>query len=497
MVLFCLCARRKRREGLDERSGRGATPESGGGVRLSPRAPAHSRHSTSHVMAQAVRRLVPRGQVRHRPGDRGRLLLRLRQAGAVHAGGPRAHRGGDARDRRRRDLPFTREEMSREPAIEFFRERGEPFKVEILEGRPLRCPPSRLYRQGDFVDLCRGPHVPSTGRLGAFKLLTASGAYWRGRREEPDAPADLRDRVAHPGGARQVPLAHRGGARSATTASSGASSTCSSSTTSRRARRSGCPSGMVLVRELERFARESLDARLPGDLDPASSSTSSCGSNPGHWEPTGEHVQVEVEDESLQPEADELPESPTWLQAGAALVPRSADAATARWGDPSQRALGRALGPDPRAPVHPGRRAHLLPARSAAGRDRRAARAGRGSGTRRSGCAAFKLSTRPDKSLGTGEQWDQAEARAPRGAARERARLRAGHRRRRLLRAEDRHRRARTRWAGSGSSPPSRSTYDAARAHPARVHRQRRAAQAPGGDPPRDLRLVRALRRRS
>ena len=74
--------------------------------------------------------------------------------------------------------PFERQEMPREEAIGFFRERGEPFKVEILEG--LDAPRVSLYRQGDFIDLCRGPHVPSTAHMKHFKLLSSSGAYWRG-----------------------------------------------------------------------------------------------------------------------------------------------------------------------------------------------------------------------------------------------------------------------------------------------------------------------------
>src|SRR4030095_2964549 len=68
------------------------------------------------------------------------------------------------------DHPFERQEMSRQDAIGFFRERGEPFKVEILEG--IDAPRVSLYRQGDFIDLCRGPHVASTGEGEALTLLS-------------------------------------------------------------------------------------------------------------------------------------------------------------------------------------------------------------------------------------------------------------------------------------------------------------------------------------
>jgi threonyl-tRNA synthetase len=76
------------------------------------------------------------------------------------------------------DLPIVREEMPRDRAIEIFREMGENYKVELIEDLPNQT--VSLYRQGDFVDLCRGPHLPSTGWLKAFKLTSVAGAYWRG-----------------------------------------------------------------------------------------------------------------------------------------------------------------------------------------------------------------------------------------------------------------------------------------------------------------------------
>ena len=76
------------------------------------------------------------------------------------------------------DLPFVREEMSRIGAIEYFKHLEEPYKVELLE--ELEDNIVSLYREGDFVDLCRGPHVERTGQVKAFKLLSVAGAYWRG-----------------------------------------------------------------------------------------------------------------------------------------------------------------------------------------------------------------------------------------------------------------------------------------------------------------------------
>src|SRR5690606_3726533 len=81
------------------------------------------------------------------------------------------------------DYPFQRQVMSREEAVEYFRQRGEDYKVELLEG--MEDPQPSLYTQGEFTDLCRGPHVPSTGRIKAFKLLNLAGAYWRGDSSRP------------------------------------------------------------------------------------------------------------------------------------------------------------------------------------------------------------------------------------------------------------------------------------------------------------------------
>ncbi len=78
----------------------------------------------------------------------------------------------------RRDVPFEKSWMKREEAVEYFKQRRDKFKVEILEG--ITDPQVTLFRHGDFVDLCTGPHLPSTGRLHAVKLLSVAGSYWRG-----------------------------------------------------------------------------------------------------------------------------------------------------------------------------------------------------------------------------------------------------------------------------------------------------------------------------
>jgi threonyl-tRNA synthetase len=140
------------------------------------------RHSTSHVMAQAVKRLWPGVKVAIGPAIEDGFYYDFAKA-EPFAPEDLARIETVMREIIAADLPFERQEMARADAIAFFRDRGEPYKVEILEG--LDAPAVSLYRQGDFIDLCRGPHVPSTGVIKAFKLLSSSGAYWRGDEKNP------------------------------------------------------------------------------------------------------------------------------------------------------------------------------------------------------------------------------------------------------------------------------------------------------------------------
>lgn len=135
------------------------------------------RHSTAHLMAQAVQSLFPGTQVTIGPTIEDGFYYDFKRDKSFT---PEELEKIEARMRNlaAQDLKVTREEMEREKAIDFFRRLGEEYKVEILR----EIPEDRvsLYRQGDWVDLCRGPHVPSTGVIRAFKLTAAAGAYWRG-----------------------------------------------------------------------------------------------------------------------------------------------------------------------------------------------------------------------------------------------------------------------------------------------------------------------------
>ncbi len=140
------------------------------------------RHSAAHIMAQAVKSIFPEALIAigpsiengfyydfdvarpFTPEDLAKIEERMREIVS-------------------RKLAFSRRELSREEATALFAGLGEKYKVELLEG--FSDPSFSIYQQGDFIDLCRGPHIPQTGFLKAFKLTSAAGAYWRGDERNP------------------------------------------------------------------------------------------------------------------------------------------------------------------------------------------------------------------------------------------------------------------------------------------------------------------------
>lgn len=136
------------------------------------------RHSSSHVMAQAVKRLWPDTQLAIGPAiDKGFYY----DFAGPHTFTPEdfALIEAEMNNIIKADYPIIRKELPRDEAIRFFKERGEKYKVELIEDLPEDAQIS-LYQQGEFVDLCAGPHVPSTGKIKAVKLMSLAGAYWRG-----------------------------------------------------------------------------------------------------------------------------------------------------------------------------------------------------------------------------------------------------------------------------------------------------------------------------
>lgn len=141
------------------------------------------RHTAAHILAQAVKRLYPGAKLGIGPAiDEGFYYdfkvdrpFTPEDLSAIE---------DEMRKIIAEDLPIERLEVTREEAQRIFGERGEPFKLELIdeipEGEMISC-----YRQGEYIDLCTGPHLPSTGRVKAFKLLSVAGAYWRGDEKNP------------------------------------------------------------------------------------------------------------------------------------------------------------------------------------------------------------------------------------------------------------------------------------------------------------------------
>ena len=136
------------------------------------------RHSTAHLLAQATQQIYPKAQVTIGPViDNGFYYDFAYKDGFSEQDLAKIEKKMNAIVKQ--NLPIQRMEMSRDEAVEFFKSIGEHYKAEIIESIPTDEALS-LYKQGDFVDLCRGPHVPSTSKLKAFKLMKLAGAYWRG-----------------------------------------------------------------------------------------------------------------------------------------------------------------------------------------------------------------------------------------------------------------------------------------------------------------------------
>lgn len=141
------------------------------------------RHSAAHVMAQAVKRLFPEARLAIGPATEDGFFYDIETSEPLT---PEDLERIEAEMMRiiGEDMVFERRVLSRDEALELFRDKSETYKEELISqlqpGEEIS-----VYRQGEFIDLCRGPHLPSTGRLKAFKLLSTSGAYWRGDESRP------------------------------------------------------------------------------------------------------------------------------------------------------------------------------------------------------------------------------------------------------------------------------------------------------------------------
>jgi len=141
------------------------------------------RHDTAHILAQAIKNLYPEAQITIGPVIENGFFYDIARDTAFT---PDDLIKLEAEMSRlvAANIPVTPEVWERQQAIDYFRSIGEQYKAEIIESIPAG-EPIRLYRQGDFLDLCRGPHAPSTGYPKAFKLMKLAGAYWRGDSRNP------------------------------------------------------------------------------------------------------------------------------------------------------------------------------------------------------------------------------------------------------------------------------------------------------------------------
>jgi threonyl-tRNA synthetase len=257
-------------------------------------------------MAQAVKQLFPEVRVAIGPAIEDGFYYDFAKAAPFT---PEDLEKIEARMREivKNDLRFIREDWPREQAIRWFEEHGEPFKVEILRG--LDVPTVSIYKQGDFLDLCRGPHVASTGAIKAFKLLSSSGAYWRGDEKNP-----MLQRIYGTAWLTQEELdKHLWRLEEAK---------------KRDHRRLGreldlfdffdiapgapfwLPGGMVLVRELERMARESLDLRGYQEISTPLLVNKKVWEQSGHWDHYQDNMfKLEVEGEIFSLKPMNCPES--------------------------------------------------------------------------------------------------------------------------------------------------------------------------------------------
>jgi len=134
-------------------------------------------HSSSHIMAEAVQSLFPDTKLAIGPAIEEGFYYDF---DTEHTFTPDDFKAIEKKMKEivRKNLPFQKKNLKKEEAIGLFKKRGEVYKIELLQEIPDE--EVTIYQQGDFIDLCRGPHIPSTGKVKAFKLLSLAGAYWRG-----------------------------------------------------------------------------------------------------------------------------------------------------------------------------------------------------------------------------------------------------------------------------------------------------------------------------
>ena len=342
-------------------------------TRRDPEALELIRHDAAHVLAEAVQELYPGTQVTIGPAIENGFYYDFARNEPFT---PEDFAPIEAKMREivARGEKFVRQVIDRDEAIRFFQDKGEKYKAEIIQDLP-RDETISLYRQGDWVDLCRGPHMRSTADVGpAFKLMKVAGAYWRGDhrnamlsriygtawRDQKELDAYLHmleeaERRDHRRIGKEMDLFHL------------------------QEEAAGSvfwhPKGWKLYRTAEAYMRRRLDAAGYQEVKTPQLVDRSLWERSGHWENFRQNMfiaQVRGRGQDARAEADELPVPRPDLPPGHPLLPRTAAAAGGVRLLPPLRAVGRAARHHAGARVHPGRRAHLLHRRA----DRRRRRCG-------------------------------------------------------------------------------------------------------------------------
>ncbi|HZS33880.1 MAG TPA: threonine--tRNA ligase [Methylomirabilota bacterium] len=366
------------------------------------------RHSTAHLLAQAATQLFPEVRLAIGPPIENGFYYDF-QRDTPFTEEDLARLEERMRELAKADYPIVREERSREEAIRFYRDRHEPFKVEILEALPPEVTRVSFYRQGEFVDLCRGPHVPSTGHIHAFKLLSSSGAYWRGDEHRP-----MLQRIYGTAWPTQEELDrhlwrlaeakrrdHRKLGRELELfafhdVSPGAPF--------------WLPKGMIVFRELERFARELQDARGYQEVSTPILVNRRLWEQSGHWEHYAENMfRVEAEEQVFALKPMNCPES-TFMYRHALRSYRDLPLRFAEMGRLHRNERSGTLTGLFRVRQFTQDDAHIYCRPDQLQAEIMGVLELVGVFYRTFGLEPqFKLATRPDRFLGTPEQWDHAE----------------------------------------------------------------------------------------
>ena len=324
----------------------------------SPEALEIIRHSTAHLLAQAVQRLFPKAQVTIGPVIENGFYYDFafeRQFTTEDL----ALIEGEMKKIAAEALPVSRSVMARDEAVRYFRAKGEEYKAQIIEGIPANEELS-LYTQGEFTDLCRGPHVPNTNRLKTFKLMKVAGAYWRG-----DSDNEMLSRIYGTAWLNDKDLA--------------AYLNMLEEAEKRDHRKIGKaldlfhqqeespgmvfwhPKGWTIWQQVEQYMRRVYrrsgyqEVRCPMVLDV------SMWKKSGHWDNYAENMFfTESEKRTYALKPMNCPGHVQIFNTGLAQLPRAADPLRRIRRLPPQRAVGRPARDHARACVHPGRRTHLL-----------------------------------------------------------------------------------------------------------------------------------------